>query len=138
MIIPKDWKRNNRILYDLLTLVIEHSVSHYVVRSWSDKAAYEAENWAVRMHLRASDNIVSVPPVPDFLRQTMALSNQYHQCRWHQVLDADVLVQFKQDCMCKGVKKVVKVEIPNMVNDGFPICQECGAKYTYSHTEVLS
>lgn len=136
MKIPKGWKRNNRILYDLLTLVIEHSVSHYVVRSWSDKAAYEAETWAAKLHLRASDNILRVPPVPDFLRQTMA--NQHRQCRWHQVLDADVLGHFKQDCMCKGVKKTIKVTFSNLANAGFPICQECGEEYSYSHVEVLS
>lgn len=50
-------------LRDLLALV-SVSVSLRNLRRWSDEERALAEQWAAKSHLRASDNIVRVPPRP--------------------------------------------------------------------------
>lgn len=40
------------------------------VESWTDAQILETENWAMAVHLRASDNDdVEVPPEPEFVKQ---------------------------------------------------------------------
>jgi hypothetical protein len=42
--------------------------------AWSEKRLNEAYDWAMRMHLKASDNArVRVPPMPHFLQWELRL-----------------------------------------------------------------
>lgn len=62
----KSWKRDDEVLSDILGLV-SIEVTPAVVSTWSDEQCQQAERWAGAVHLRASDNVVRVPPKPDFL-----------------------------------------------------------------------
>ena len=55
---------------------------------------------------------------------------------WRKANDADVLTYWHQTCKCRNTKTIVRVEVSNLVNAGFPICQECGDEYRYMHVEV--
>lgn len=65
---PKKWPatRKDQAISDLLGMV-EVDAAVDVVVKWSDEEAFAAMHWAWKSHLRASDNIVKVPPMPAFL-----------------------------------------------------------------------
>lgn len=65
---PKDFPgaRNNKAVGDLLAMV-DVDVPDDVLSGWTDEQAFLAQHWAWKYYLRASDNIVKVPPRPDFL-----------------------------------------------------------------------
>lgn len=50
---------------NLLLLVMEDAPSAEQVEIWTQIERIRAAKWAAATHLRASDNIVRVPPVPD-------------------------------------------------------------------------
>jgi len=50
-------------LRDLLALVSRRA-SLNALRSWTPNQRAAAEKWAAATHLRASDNVVRVPPMP--------------------------------------------------------------------------
>lgn len=52
---------------DFLSLVC-CDVPKRVIRKWTPQQVELAEKWAGAVHLRASDNIVRVPPMPKFLK----------------------------------------------------------------------
>jgi hypothetical protein len=54
------------VLRDMLLLVC-YEVPQAVIDGWSNEWCWQAEKWAGRTHLRASDNYVRVPPLPTFL-----------------------------------------------------------------------
>jgi hypothetical protein len=60
-----------RITRDLL-LLIPIVVPRSEIRRWMPTQVAEAEKWAARVHLRASDNIVRVPPKSKFLERYSA------------------------------------------------------------------
>ena len=60
------WESDSEILSDLLILVgVDVPVA--IVTRWTKKQREEAEKWAAKTHLKASDNNVRVPPKPLFL-----------------------------------------------------------------------
>lgn len=59
-----------REMRDLLSLV-ECSPSLKAIKAWTPEQTELARNWAAKVHLRASDNIVRVPSRPTFLDQFM-------------------------------------------------------------------
>lgn len=63
------WQRNNEATYHTLLLVSGHNVSLDAVASWSDEQCQQAEQWALAIHLQASDNDgVEVPRTPECVR----------------------------------------------------------------------
>jgi hypothetical protein len=59
-------ERDNSATVDLLSLVgVE--VFEEDVALWTDEQVREAENWASALYLRASDNVLDVPPKPTWL-----------------------------------------------------------------------
>ena len=54
-----------RSIQDLLALV-DHKVTLKEIASWSNDKREKVVKWAGKVHLRASDNIVRVPPKPKF------------------------------------------------------------------------
>ena len=58
--------KDHRITRDLL-LLVGIKVTFAAIREWKPSQIEAAEEWAAAMHLRASDNIVRVPPRPRFL-----------------------------------------------------------------------
>ncbi len=71
-------KPDIHITQDLLLLVcIKVPLSR--IRSWTPQQVEAAEKWAASVHLRASDNIVRVPPKPKFgnyIHESLTLSEQ--------------------------------------------------------------
>jgi hypothetical protein len=59
---------NAHVTRDLL-LLADLKVSLIEIREWSGWQIEQAENWAVAVHLRASDNGNRVPPKPAFLKK---------------------------------------------------------------------
>ena len=57
--------KDHRITRDLL-LLVGIKVTFAAIRQWKPAQIEAAEEWAAAMHLRASDNIVRVPPRPKF------------------------------------------------------------------------
>lgn len=47
--------------------LVDVTITPETLKTWTPLMIAEAEEWAGRTHLRASDNIVRVPPRPDFL-----------------------------------------------------------------------
>lgn len=56
-------------LRDMLALVLAKPPSVECIKRWKPDAFLEAEHWAAKTHLRASDNPVVVPPKPVFLKR---------------------------------------------------------------------
>lgn len=50
------WARDNGLTYDLLSLCGGHGVDESDVATWTDEQCRQAEEWASREHLSASDN----------------------------------------------------------------------------------
>jgi hypothetical protein len=63
-------------VHEALILVMERAPSLSVIFSWSEAERVAVANWAVSAHLRANDNAVRVPHVPnalfDYLRSIAA------------------------------------------------------------------
>lgn len=59
-------KKSLRITRDIIGLV-GYDVPLVVLTSWPDDLINQAEKWAVKSHLKASDNNVRVPKFPMFL-----------------------------------------------------------------------
>lgn len=51
----------------LLGLVMEHPPELPALAAWTEEQRHEVANWALRVHLRASDNNNLVPPRPALL-----------------------------------------------------------------------
>lgn len=66
-----DWKRDNAITRDLLSLTDQgRFVPLYAVEHWTDEQCQLAEEWAGAAHTHASDNDdVIVPPIPAHVAQ---------------------------------------------------------------------
>lgn len=63
------WQRNDEATYHTLLLVSGHAVTPDVIASWSDEQCQQAEQWAMAIHLQASDNDgVEVPRTPECVR----------------------------------------------------------------------
>jgi hypothetical protein len=60
--------RDPHVTRDLL-LLVGIRVSLFSIRCWSRNEVEAAKKWAAKMHLYASDNIVRVPPKPEFLKR---------------------------------------------------------------------
>lgn len=60
--------RDEHLTQDLL-LLIPIKVSLKEIRRWTPQQVEAAEKWCAAIHLRASDNIVRVPPKPKFLEK---------------------------------------------------------------------
>lgn len=54
-------------LYDMLLLVMESPPTIYRIQRWTAEEFLDVEEWAATSHLRASDNVVKVPPKPAVL-----------------------------------------------------------------------
>jgi len=126
---PKDWKRSNLELRDILSLVMNYVPSLNKINSWTDDQAYQAEDWASCVHLRASDNIIRVPKRPSFLKDVSPT-------KWVKVEDNTLRTVWLQRCKCRGVFKRVNAYITNLADSGVPICQDCGEDYEYFYTEL--
>lgn len=61
------FKREEEASADLLTLV-GVDVPLEIIACWTDEQIKQAEDWAAAAHLQASDNKLTVPPMPLFLR----------------------------------------------------------------------
>jgi hypothetical protein len=56
------------VLRDLLSLVLQQVPSLEMIESWDPKTRWEAEEWATREHLAASDNPVKRISKPSCLK----------------------------------------------------------------------
>jgi hypothetical protein len=54
-------------IVEILLLCIGEEIPVKKRRSWKQKQRNEVAEWASKLHLRASDNLVRVPPKPKFL-----------------------------------------------------------------------
>lgn len=54
------------VLQDILGMV-DVQVDMETIEGWTVDQRNEAQKWAGKLHMRAADNIVRVPPRPDFL-----------------------------------------------------------------------
>ena len=63
-------RQDDLVLHDLLSLVIPEGEMPTIERvtRWTNREKGEAEAWAGKAYLRASDNHVRVPDRPSFLR----------------------------------------------------------------------
>jgi hypothetical protein len=50
-------------------LLIGEDTTDEVIRTWNAKQRLQVYDWAIRTHLRASDNIIAVPSKPACLRK---------------------------------------------------------------------
>lgn len=71
---------NDKITQDILILA-SYKVTLKEIRSWSPERRERIEKWAAAVHLRASDNIVRVPPRPRFKHKTLSASDFKKQIR---------------------------------------------------------
>ncbi len=61
--------RDDSVLVDILSLV-SVTVTEEIVSTWTDSQCEEAEDWACKLALKASDNLyIRVPKQPEFLKQ---------------------------------------------------------------------
>ena len=61
--------RDDSVLVDILSLV-SVVVTEEIVSTWTDEQCEQAETWACKLHLKASDNkYIRVPKKPEFLEQ---------------------------------------------------------------------
>lgn len=61
----QQWYRDDKQTYCVLLLIGGHNVTQEAIASWSDEDCQLAENWAMAIHLQASDNDdIEVPKVP--------------------------------------------------------------------------
>lgn len=60
------YDRDDAILSDILSLV-NLEISPEAISTWTEQQCQEAENWACKVYLKASDNQVKVPRKPQFL-----------------------------------------------------------------------
>lgn len=56
---------DHKVTQDILTLV-GLAVTLKEIKSWSNEKRLKIEKWAGACHLRASDNIIRIPPKPRF------------------------------------------------------------------------
>jgi hypothetical protein len=62
------WFRDNKRTQSCLLLVSETEAPLEVIEAWTDLQCQQAEEWAIALHLNASDNDdVVVPTRPDFI-----------------------------------------------------------------------
>lgn len=54
------------VLQDILGMV-DVQVDVETIKGWTVDQRNEAQKWAGKLHMRAADNVVRVPPRPDFL-----------------------------------------------------------------------
>lgn len=68
----QEWKtqKDLEILRGMLGLVSKE-VSVEVLSGWTEEQRELAAKWAAKTHLRASDNIVRVPPCPEHVRKLL-------------------------------------------------------------------
>ncbi|KAF0205515.1 MAG: hypothetical protein FD173_958 [Gallionellaceae bacterium] len=60
------WNRNEDMTFHILLMISGHNVTKDAIESWSDEQCKQAEEWAICIHLKASDNDdVEVPKVPE-------------------------------------------------------------------------
>lgn len=70
-----EWQRDDEATYCTLLLIGGHNVSPDAIASWSDEQCQQAEQWAMAIHLQASDNVdVEVPRTPDCVRPFLVRS----------------------------------------------------------------
>jgi hypothetical protein len=53
----------------MLLLLVEHVVPRSRLEAWSPLERYAAGDWALRVHVRASDNLNRVPSKPECVRR---------------------------------------------------------------------
>lgn len=64
-------------IYIFLTTTLGYSIPLSIIRTWSQPQRAIAEDYAARLHLNASDNLmVRLPQRPDFLPLQQVLSHQ--------------------------------------------------------------
>lgn len=70
MRVAKSWTKSAaqscQLLSDILSLV-GYEVSATAVAAWPLRRRIEAEVWAISVHSRASDNLIAVPPRPEWM-----------------------------------------------------------------------
>lgn len=67
---PPPWARDDAATLDMLELTGQgRAVPLVAIQLWTDDECKEAEEWAGASHLRASDNDVTVPPIPKHVKQ---------------------------------------------------------------------
>jgi len=54
--VAQEWVRNDEAVFTVLMLVGGHDVPREAVTAWTDRQCQEAQDWAIREHLVASDN----------------------------------------------------------------------------------
>ena len=62
-----DWIRDDSETFELLSLV-DAEVPLETINGWPDEQCQAADDWAAATHLRASDNEITVPPMPEYVR----------------------------------------------------------------------
>ena len=65
LLAPATWVRNDDATFNSLLLVSGHYVPREAISTWTDDECRQAEEWALTLHVHASDNDdVEVPPMP--------------------------------------------------------------------------
>ena len=84
------WTRDNQAT-QLCLLMIDLDIPEAEIASWTDEQCQKAEEYAAAIHLRASDNIIRIPPMPEFLKK-FATDDSYpstQKCRFCGCTDDD-------------------------------------------------
>lgn len=69
VVVDPPWSRDNERTLTLLLLCGGHDVPAEAIAGWTDDQCKQAEDWAARSHIHASDNDdVEVPPMPDHVK----------------------------------------------------------------------
>jgi hypothetical protein len=63
------FRRQDRELRRMLSLVDVYVTLKVIKRLWTDVDCEQAWAWATAVHLKASDNIVHIPPVPPCIKR---------------------------------------------------------------------
>jgi len=63
-----------------MLLLVGKDIPLEVIAQWTSKVKNQVENWAAKVYLKASDNIVSIPKYPDVLLKRDEALDDLEQC----------------------------------------------------------
>jgi hypothetical protein len=79
------------VLQDVL-LMVNVDLPRELLCRWNVMERAIAEDWAVRLHLRASDNIIRVPPKPAFVTRAEIRARKFPKSAFDRAASTEALM----------------------------------------------
>jgi hypothetical protein len=119
-LVQGEWARDDESTLDALLLVSDLAeIPSDVVATWTDEQCKEAEDYALAVHARASDNDIDVPERPAFLDEAVRAELARSEAQERELAE---IRQEARDAWSKRCRHVWPLPPPTPQN-----CELCGA-----------